>query len=42
MTAQNPPATHIPSIVLAALGGQLCRDNFGVILANNSDLGLVY
>ena len=27
--------------MLAALGGQLCRDNFGVILVNNNNSGLI-
>ena len=27
---------HIPSVVLAALGGQLCRDHFGVLLVKTA------
>ena len=48
-TAQYPCALqhnasqvqHIPSVVLAALGGQLCRDIFCITLVQNSNLGLI-
>ena len=48
-TAQHPCALqynatqilHIPSIVLAALGGQLCRDDFVVNMVSNRNLGLI-
>ena len=48
-TAQNPCALqnnatqvqNIPRIVLAELGGQLCRDIFGVTLVYNRNLGFI-